>query len=274
LFKYNSYIDSHHPELPFINPSPHYLPEDFTGLRAFVSEMTLLSLLVYVSLAVAEIWRAYRLSGHSLGSSQPPYLARLRNLATYMAVFPVLIVLIKPNYYHDLGDYMLACYITVTIYGTSLLVMSGSHFFRQEPMRPEPAEVAELPKKKYEKSSLSEEVEENLLLKLNRLLTDEQPYLDSDLTLPKLAQRLNTSPHHLSQLLNDRLQQSFFDLLAQYRVQEAQRLLHAPTTSNLKIDEIAERVGYNSTSAFHTAFKRLTGQTPAQFRASPSQPST
>jgi AraC-like DNA-binding protein len=121
-------------------------------------------------------------------------------------------------------------------------------------------------KKKYEKSALSEEVEDAVLGKLNRLLEAEKPYLDSDLSLPKLAARLDTSPHNLSQLLNDRLGQTFFDWLATYRIAEAQRLLNEAATTNLKIDEIAERVGYNSPSAFHTAFKRLTGQTPAQYR--------
>ncbi len=105
-----------------------------------------------------------------------------------------------------------------------------------------------------------------MLRKLDQLLITEKPYLQSDMSLPKLAARLGTSPHHLSQLLNDRLGQRFFDWLATYRIAEAQRLLHQPETAYLKIDEIAERVGYNSPSAFHTAFKRITNQTPAQFR--------
>lgn len=103
--------------------------------------------------------------------------------------------------------------------------------------------------------------------KLQSYLREEKPYLENDLTLPKLAQRLSVSQHHLSQVLNDRLNQSFFDLMATYRVEEAKMLLADKAHSHLKIDEIAERVGYNSTSAFHTAFKRITGKTPAQFRA-------
>lgn len=262
-FKYNSYIDSHHPELPFILPYPTYLPEDFSGIRDYINELTLLSLSVYVIWSFIDIRRAFRAVNKPVFGSEPVALARLRNMVIYVAILPLLIILVKPNYYHDLGDYLLACYVTITIYSTSFMVMSGSDFFKTAP----PAEPAQEPKKKYEKSSLSEELEENLLNRFNRLLAEEKPFLQSDLTLPKLAQRLNTSPHHLSQLLNDRLQQSFFDLLAHYRIQEARQLLQDPGTSHLKIDEIAERVGYNSTSTFHTTFKRLTGQTPAQFRA-------
>ncbi|GAB3495623.1 AraC family transcriptional regulator [Spirosoma knui] len=267
-FRYNSYLHSWHPELPFIPVKP-YLHEDFTGLRGYINEMTLLSCLIYSGLALLTIRNAIRRNPALRSSGK---LNVLRILSWLFALVPFLIVLVKPQFYNDLGDYLLATYISVTIYAISFLVMRGSDFLSVEPVVSiaDPVELPQPvtePRKKYEKSSLSEEVEEVVLQKLTRLMAVEKPYLQSDLSLPKLASRLNTTPHHLSQLLNDRLEQSFFDLLATYRVREAQAILQDPATSYLKIDEIAERVGYNSSSAFHTAFKRLTNQTPAQFRA-------
>lgn len=276
--KYNNYLAAWHPELAFIAEPAAYLPEDFTGgLREYISEVTALSCLVYNLLALRIIWQAYRQTGRHFWQSTPTLLAQLRNLTLVFLVLPLLIVIIKPRFYEDLGDYLLACYLTLTIYSTSVLVMTGSALFKAEPVlepepQPYPTEPLAEPKRKYEKSALSEEVEEAVLHKLTRFMESEKPYLQSDLSLPKLASQLDTTPHHLSQLLNDRLQQSFFDLLASYRIREAQQLLHHPTTANLKIDEIAERVGYNSPSAFHTAFKRLTGQTPAQFRTTITAP--
>ncbi|MGA0558967.1 helix-turn-helix domain-containing protein [Larkinella sp. VNQ87] len=258
-FKYNSYLHSQHPEMPYID-AESYLDEDFTGLRGYISEMTLLSCLIYAILSLLAIRKAMRRNPELKSSGQ---LHSLRVLSWLFALVPLLIILVKPQFQRDVGDYLLATYIAATIYATSFLVMRRSDFFRED-KTPEPAADV---RKKYERSALSEEIEENLLQKLNRLFDQEKPYLESDLSLPKLAQRLRTSPHHLSQLLNDRLEQSFFDLLATYRVREAQNLLQDSATAHLKIDEIAERVGYNSSSAFHTAFKRLTGQTPAQFRA-------
>lgn len=269
-FKYNSYIDSLHPELSGI-PAQSYWEEDFTGVRPFINELTLLSCVVYAGLALLLIRNASR---RDAGFRPSANRDALRLLSWLFALVPLLIVLVKPQFYEDLGDYLLATYMAVTIYTTSFLVMRGSSFFADEPLgvSPEqPKSEPELPvesKKKYEKSSLSEEVEDAVLTRLASLLETERPHLQSDLSLPKLAGRLNTSPHHLSQLLNDRLGLTFFDWLATHRTAEAQRLLQNPATAHLKIDEIAERVGYNSTSAFHTAFKRLTNQTPAQFRAS------
>ncbi|WP_266367361.1 helix-turn-helix domain-containing protein [Tellurirhabdus rosea] len=274
-YKYNSYIESIHPEMPFL-PWKMYHDTDFTGLRDYINEMTLLSCLLY---SVGSLWviaQAVRHEGRPLLGALPHRLAQLRNLTLFFVLFPVLIVVVKPQFKEDLGDYLLACYITFTIYATTLLVMSGSDFFRDEAPTPVPAGSEETPpgalRPKYGKSALPDELEEALLTRLNQLFEEERPYLEADLSLPKLAQRLNTTPHHLSQLLNDRLNQSFFDLLATYRVRVAQELLQNPATAGLKIDEIAGRVGYNSTSAFHTAFKRLTGQTPAQFRDSPASP--
>ena len=267
-FKYNNYLEAWHPQLPKIPHPPHYMAEDFFfGFRDYINELTLLSCLVYNVAALVLVYRAYRKLGSPFWQGSPKQLAQLRNQTLLYLALPLLIVLIKPQFHNDLGDYLLACYLTVIIYFTSTRVMADSTYFTAEPeTQPPIPETDAEPRKKYEKSALSEEVEEAILQKLTRLMEGGKPYLQSDISLTKLAGLLNTSPHHLSQLLNDRLGQSFFDLLATYRVREAQQLLNDPTTVHLKIDEIAERVGYNSTSAFHTAFKRLTSQTPAQFR--------
>ena len=273
-FKYNNYLEAYHPQLTPIAEPLHYLPEDFTnGLRDHVSELTLLSCLIYAILALSQVWRGYRRSGHSMGQTASIRLGQLRSLTLLNFSFPILIAIVKPQFEEDLGDYILACYVTGLIYTISFLVMRSSSFLTDESaitslQQPEPEpELSVEPKRKYEKSSLSEEVEDAVLTRLTRLLETEKPYLQSDLSLPKLARQLRTNPHHLSQLLNDRLGQNFFDWLATHRIAEARRLLSEPTTAHLKIDEIAGRVGYNSPSAFHTAFKRITNQTPAQFRA-------
>ncbi|MDL5049165.1 helix-turn-helix domain-containing protein [Oscillatoria amoena NRMC-F 0135] len=52
--------------------------------------------------------------------------------------------------------------------------------------------------------------------------------------------------------------------MAFYRVEEAKRLLKEQM--NIKVEEIAGQVGYNSKSSFNTAFKKITGITPSEFR--------
>jgi AraC-like DNA-binding protein len=58
----------------------------------------------------------------------------------------------------------------------------------------------------------------------------------------------------------------FFEMLAWYRVEEAKRLMREDPEAKITVEEIADKVGYNSKSSFNTAFKKLSGQTPSQFR--------
>lgn len=256
-YKYNSYIDAWHPELPYRDIT-FWLPEDPLGVREHVNDLTLASIFVYATLCLREVYRAFQREKQPFFTlKESPPLTQVRNYTLFTCLFPVAFLIVKLTFEDDLGDYWLGSLATLTIYVTSFLVMNHSVLFKADPTEN---------KKKYEKSALSDDYGDAILQKLQTYLAEQKPYLENDLTLPKLAQRLSVSPHHLSQVLNDRLNQSFFDWLATYRVEEAKKLLADTALSHLKIDEIAERVGYNSTSAFHTAFKRITGKTPAQFR--------
>jgi AraC-like DNA-binding protein len=96
----------------------------------------------------------------------------------------------------------------------------------------------------------------------------EKPFLDPQFSLPVLARRLGISTHHLSQILNEEIGQNFFDFLASYRIEEAKKILSDEEYSYIKIEEIAQMVGYNSKSAFNTAFKKIAGSTPSEFKKS------
>ncbi|WP_428662832.1 helix-turn-helix transcriptional regulator [Runella sp.] len=258
-YKYNSYIDAWHPELPY-KSFEYWLPEDPLHIRNHVNDLTLISMIIYIWLSLRDIYRAFKKAELSFWVFQRVApLTQLRNFMLITTLFPLVFIAVKLTFKQDLGDYLLGSLITFYIYLTSYLVINHSALFRVE------SAVIEN-RKKYEKSSLSDDYGELILQRLQAYLREEKPYLENDVTLPKLAQRLSVSQHHLSQVLNDRLNQSFFDLMAMYRVEEAKNMLADKAFSHLKIDEIAERVGYNSTSAFHTAFKRITGKTPAQFR--------
>jgi hypothetical protein len=73
------------------------------------------------------------------------------------------------------------------------------------------------PSKKYEKSNLLPERAEAYLTKLLHVMKTERPYIDGDLTLQKLADRLSIPVNHLSQIINERLGQNFFDFINSYQ---------------------------------------------------------
>ena len=119
---------------------------------------------------------------------------------------------------------------------------------------------------KYAKSGLNDEQLLEYKSRLEHIMQSQQLFLSSDLTLPKLAQTVDCSINHLSQVINSGFGVSFFDYLNQYRIAHARELLSEPEGQSHAILNIAFTVGFNSNSAFYAAFKRCVGQTPAQYR--------
>jgi len=125
--------------------------------------------------------------------------------------------------------------------------------------------------RKYAKSGLSDE---QLLAYKDRLeffMHSQQAYLQSDLTLPKLAKAVECSVNHLSQVINSGFGMSFFDYVNRYRIEHAKDLLSRLSGQNGAVLNVAFTVGFNSNSAFYAAFKKCVGQTPAQYRRSHEQ---
>lgn len=91
---------------------------------------------------------------------------------------------------------------------------------------------------------------------------------DGDFTLKKLATELGFSPSYLSVLIKKELGMPFQDYLVQERIKKAKLLL---LTTDLRIYEIAEQVGFEDMNYFSQRFKQITGVTPRQFKKGGSQ---
>ena len=99
-----------------------------------------------------------------------------------------------------------------------------------------------------------------------KMIMENKIFLEPELTINGLAQKLNCSRHHLSQVLNEHLKQSYYDYINNFRVNEVMILLRDPARQHQKIASIAYDAGFNSLSTFNEVFKKTTGQTPSQFR--------
>ena len=100
--------------------------------------------------------------------------------------------------------------------------------------------------------------------KLLRLMADEQPWLEPELTLTELAHRLRTHPALLSKVINAGCGQNFNDFVNTYRVQEAQRKLADARFAHYSLVGVALESGFNSKSTFNRVFKKLLGQAPSE----------
>jgi len=106
--------------------------------------------------------------------------------------------------------------------------------------------------------------------KLESLMKEKRPYLEGDLSLSKLAEFIEITPHHLSYLLNEGFNKNFFQYVNHYRVKEAKKLLLSEEYKHISIIGIAYDSGFNSKTAFNTVFKKETGLTPSLFKKNSS----
>lgn len=118
---------------------------------------------------------------------------------------------------------------------------------------------------KYLKSGLTPSLSEELKYQLITLLKDEKVYRDNSISLESLSEKLNTTRHNASQIINEHFDMNFFELINKFRIEEATDLLLEDTNGNLNIIDIAYEVGYNNKVTFNKAFKKATSLTPTQF---------
>ena len=119
---------------------------------------------------------------------------------------------------------------------------------------------------KYLGSSLTPNQGEEIKKQLLALFHKEKPYLDPQVSIADLSEKLGASTKHLSQVINQSFNKSFFDFINSFRVQEVQEILKDSTDDKLTVLEAMFEAGFNSKSSFNTAFKKETGQTPTEFR--------
>ena len=158
---------------------------------------------------------------------------------------------LKPFFYETLLFKVVILFILVAIGTIGLYIYKKRPFKKQE---------------KYKDSPLNPLFAEECIRKLKHLMEVEKAYLDADISLQSLAEKLSITSRVLSQLLNEKLNRNFSDFINFYRVEEAKKILQDPRSAQKKIIALAFDVGFNTKVAFYNAFKKFTHMTPAQYR--------
>ncbi|HTP57403.1 MAG TPA: AraC family transcriptional regulator, partial [Spirochaetia bacterium] len=101
---------------------------------------------------------------------------------------------------------------------------------------------------------------------LVRAMEVDELYLDQDLRLSDLVERLGVTRNQLSYVINKTLKKNFYDFVNEYRVRRVLDLMKERSSEELKIIALAFDAGFNSKPAFNAVFKKYTGSTPSAYR--------
>jgi AraC-like DNA-binding protein len=238
--------------------TPYY--GDPLGLRTYVNEMVMLQLTTYLVVSVLFIRKSFKALEVPFFATRIRPVSWLRNFVFLMFAILITFVGVKFIFEADIGDYLIGSLISVVIYATSFNVVRASDFFKEsvtDPLHP---------KKKYEKSALQEDNKTAILNQLKQCMEKDKDFKNPLVSQPFISKKLGVPVHHISQVINEKLGQSFFEMIATYRIEEAKILLRDASHDQLTIEDLADEVGYNSKSAFNRSFKKHTGITPSEFR--------
>lgn len=114
-------------------------------------------------------------------------------------------------------------------------------------------------------SNLSVQEIDDLKKRLNDLMEREKPYLNDSLTLSDLALSVGITDKKLSELLNQHLHVSFYDLINHYRVLAVKEKMQDPASARYTLLSIAFECGFKSKTSFNRVFKQKTGVSPSVY---------
>ena len=239
---------------------------DFWARWSFIRSTTLIvQFIIYLSLIAWMLVAYSRKLKRQTSPGEASILFQVRFLLvtlTALLVFGSLkfvLTIIFPAYNTQTVDLLVPASLSLFVYAMGYIGLRRPEVLTgMEESLPAP--------RRYEKSTLTLERSDTYRQRLLELMNTEKPYFDGGLTLQKLAKALAVSPHHLSQTINEQLNQNFIDFINAYRIEEAKRLLTDPAKKHYSILAVSEEVGFNSKSAFNTAFKRHANMTPSEFR--------
>lgn len=160
------------------------------------------------------------------------------------------------RYFYQSPLFFILCFVLASVIGFLIIRQR-----KKKPTPPDPSPPE--PRKKYSQALPDSVRIEEILERLDQLMTGEKIYRDETLTLNTLAQKLDIPAHWLTRIINEKLDKRFNDYVNAFRIREAVQHLEGKKECNIL--NLAYDIGFNSKAAFYRAFKKFTGKTPGDY---------
>ena len=143
--------------------------------------------------------------------------------------------------------------------------VSSANVKPETPLRDILSEEADLNLEKYTKSKLRDDEASAVMDRLEKIMSNQKPFTNADLTLNELANSIHVSPNHLSQVINTLSGKTFYHYINTYRIGEFLKLSSLPENRKFTYQGMAEQCGFSSKTTFNKYFKLQTGKTPSEY---------
>jgi AraC-like DNA-binding protein len=251
-YKYNAVVRSFYPQMQTVPFAGAFSSDPWRLQGLVVVELLCLHMAVYAILSLVTVWRNRGRENALAGLRWVAYI-NVVLLASALVLFfsqgGVIngFVFFKSPFPHFAPD---MC-TTLFMYSLSFYLLLKPEHFRQHT-------------KKYSKSSLPAEFRRHKLQTIRALTEAHRLYADPAFSLEMLSLQSGIAKHHISQILNEELHVNFYEFTHRYRIEEAKRILEG--SMDIKMEQLAYRLGYKSKVTFFTAFKKSTELTPVQYK--------
>jgi AraC-like DNA-binding protein len=126
-------------------------------------------------------------------------------------------------------------------------------------------ELSEVISEPIKPKRLSDKQIIELSARLDILMKDDKIFLDNEINLTTVAEKLGISIHDTSFLINEVTGSNFYNFINKFRVEEAKKLLTSGQMDKLNMLGIAFESGFNSKTTFNTTFKKIVGISPSEY---------
>lgn len=249
--KYNAYLGAYHANLKEA-AVPTHITYEYHWVKDEFRWLVLASFLCYAFLSIRMILSRKRTTPLPSKKNLTNKYRFSRNVVFLMITALVLVFLVFLNHDDDAGDHYIGIFNTMVAFATSFVMLSESRFF-------ENSWIAD----KYE--TLGHQQTKLSLSIVDKYIQEHSFFLSQDASLQKLAQSLQTTTNHVSKVINVEAGMNFNEYINSFRVNCAKERLLNPKFVHLTIEAIGNSVGFKSKTAFYSAFKKHTEQSPKQY---------
>ena len=110
------------------------------------------------------------------------------------------------------------------------------------------------------------EIDRQLFEQLQQMFQHEHLFREPTISIEDIAQRMKVNRTYLSRAVNHCTGKNFNVYINEYRIKEAVRLM-SKNSNKFSLEGLAFEVGFNDRKTFYTAFRKMTGLSPSEFRA-------